>query len=204
MLWYKPTTPDKIQSLPWLHADAIDALEKILQPSFEVCEFGGGGSTLWLAERVNWVSTYEPDISWLKAIDKEITNGELFLSDNPPTVERKYDLLFIDGEPVEKRRDWIKAAPQIVKPGGFMVLDNANRPEYAKERALLDAELFYTVNGNDEISKYLITEFYLMKGSDNESRKQPKQTTGRREAEPGGSRGGNALAEFDRVSLEAV
>ncbi len=82
--------------------------------------------------------------------------------------DRRYDLLFIDGEPVENRAAWLCGAFALVKPGGVVVLDNANRPEYQKERAFTQANCksFETVDGNSPGTKYLVTEFYTLKGGE--------------------------------------
>jgi len=47
-----------------------------------------------------------------------------------------------------------------------VILDNANRPEYARTREEFQqfADLIETVNGNGGNTLYLVTEFYRMKG----------------------------------------
>jgi hypothetical protein len=44
------------------------------------------------------------------------------------------------------------------------VLDNCNRPEYAREREALQkiAAEFLTINGNEGQTQYLMAEFYRM------------------------------------------
>ena len=76
-----------------------------------------------------------------------------------PDMDARKDLLLIDGEPVEHRAVWLLESQRMVKSGGWIVLDNANRPEYAKEREQLKqfAELIYT---SPLYGSYLITEFW--------------------------------------------
>jgi predicted O-methyltransferase YrrM len=90
---------------------------------------------------------------------------------------QQFDLLLIDGEPVEDRAEWLKAAPTTVKPGGWVVLDNANRPEYEKERKHLQtyAAEFETFNGNEGGTLYLVTEFYKMPSPAEEEKPKPKR-----------------------------
>jgi predicted O-methyltransferase YrrM len=160
MKWYHPsrTLPDK----PWLHPDAIAYLESILQPDFRVCEFGGGGSTMWLSKRVKHVTTCEPDEEWFSILLTSVPDNVGVFFTGEPYVD-DFDLVFIDGEPVERRARWIQYAPLISNT--WIVLDNANRPEYAKEREGLKeyAELIETINSNEPGTLYLVTEFWRVK-----------------------------------------
>ncbi len=160
-MWYDPKQAFQIQATPWLSSEAISELEKIIQPDFEVIEFGGGGSTLWFAERVKQVYCYETNLDWFNAISNSGTsNVSMRFSVFPlPDMDARKDLLLIDGEPVEHRAVWLLESQRMVKSGGWIVLDNANRPEYAKEREQLKqfAELIYT---SPLYGSYLITEFW--------------------------------------------
>ena len=51
-------------SLPWFSFGAINYLARRLIGKETVYEYGGGGSTLWLASRVNRVVTIENDPDW--------------------------------------------------------------------------------------------------------------------------------------------
>lgn len=160
MIWYNKSTPEQIQATPWLHPGAIAYLESLLTPKMETIEHGGGGSTLWLASRVKTVTTYENDPDWARVIRSQApANVTLKTSER---VEQPFDLLLIDGEPIEERCIWLDAARKIIKAGGWVVLDNANRPEYASERRELvkHFDLIHTVDGNDTGTRYLVTEFY--------------------------------------------
>lgn len=165
-MWWQPSSPSAdLKPIPWLAPDVILYLENIIQPDFEVLEFGAGGSTLWFAERVKTVISEEKNFDWAMAIKKKAPiNVSIFYVHHliTPQTRLYYDLLLIDGEPVTKRAKWITDAPQLVKPDGWIVLDNANRPEYAQEREWLGlaADLVQTFNGNQGVTKYLVTEFY--------------------------------------------
>lgn len=162
--WYKKSSPEQITPTPWLHPDAIKYLENLLTPDMNVIEHGAGGSTLWFAERVRTVTSYENNEQWAGAIiEREMRN--VFISTLLPLPVHYYDMVFIDGEPVQERCTWIRLAKDLVKPNGYIVLDNANRPEYQAERDYLQtvADLIHVVDGNEAGTRYLITEFYKVR-----------------------------------------
>jgi predicted O-methyltransferase YrrM len=117
----------------------------------------------------------EIDPDWQMVVKSQAPDNALFVG----VPVGKYDLFLIDGEPVEVRRKWLTAARDLVTPGGWVVLDNANRPEYAAEHDALAefAELVKVVDGNAETravhTKYLVTEFWKVKDA---SRTEPKQS----------------------------
>lgn len=163
--WYLPSKPSELQPVPWLAPAVIAYLESIIQPEWEVIEHGSGGSTLWFADRCEHVTAIERNPAWREAVQKQAPGADV-LGDTPPIAfHEDCDLLLIDGEPIEARKEWIKDAPFIVRPGGWIVLDNANRPEYKTERkALLDhSDLIKTFDGNEGGTNHLVTEFYRAK-----------------------------------------
>lgn len=164
--WFQPRKPNEITPLPWLAPEAISYLENIIQPDWEVIEHGSGGSTLWFAQRCRHVTAYESDPDWLDVVKKNAPENVKLVSLGELAGIGLYDLVLIDGEPVKLRAGWLIAAQQIIKPGGWVVLDNANRPEYKAEREGLAeyADLVHTVDSNSATGcTYLTTEFWRMK-----------------------------------------
>jgi predicted O-methyltransferase YrrM len=167
--WWQRSSPEQLQPLPWLAPDVITYLESLLTPAMRVIEHGSGGSTLWFAARVKSITSIEASAGWRPIItERAPANARIINGSSPgdaPRGGRKYDLLLIDGEPLEVRADWLNEAAKLIKPGGWVVLDNANRPEYARERALFAerAELVCRFDGNVPGSLYLVTEFYKRK-----------------------------------------
>lgn len=159
--WWMPSRVMPAQ--PWIHPEAVRFLESILRPDMTVCEFGGGGSTVWLSDRVKQVVTYEGNLAWFDKLNKFRSENVTLRYSNDWNNFDYCDLLFIDGEPVEKRIQWLNFAPTIASE--WIVLDNANRPELElarealKEYAVLDRR----VNGNEEGTLYLMTEFWRVK-----------------------------------------
>lgn len=80
--------------VPWMPYSAIDYLGRQLSTQTVAFEYGGGGSTLWLAHRVRQVTTVEHDANWCTDLDKtlrarNITNVTLVAS--PPLADGSAD-----------------------------------------------------------------------------------------------------------------
>ena len=165
MDWWRPSQPNEIQPTPWLHPEVIRYLDAILRPDWTVIEHGSGGSTLWLAQRAKAVTAIESNPDWAYEVSKNAPgNVTMFPQGVLSGFSFQCDLLLIDGYPPEARAAWLEAARFIVKPGGWVVLDNCNRPEYEAQRLALQrfAEYhvyFHTSRGGQ---KYLNSEFYRM------------------------------------------
>jgi predicted O-methyltransferase YrrM len=166
MNWFEPSQPKDIKPVPWLSPEAIGYLKIILQPGWRVLEFGGGGSTLWLAPKVKEIVTVETDKAWYAELLKRQTeNMQLILwekMEKIPKIKGKFEMMIIDGEPVEKRILFLQAAESLVKPGGWVVLDNYNRSIFIQERMKLlkYAARFQRINSVS--GTYLNTEFIQM------------------------------------------
>ena len=159
--WFKPSKPEDIKPIPWLGKKVIEYLESILTKDMDVLEHGSGGSTLWFASRVKRVTACEHDSAWKTEIQKQAPENVVLMDARIPEKSVPFDLFLIDGEPIQNRAEWIQWATYLVKPGGWIVLDNANRPEYAKEREELaqKAKLIKRFDCNNG-TQYLVTEFY--------------------------------------------
>lgn len=142
-----PTT----SQLPWISFGALRRLERFLQPSHHVFEYGGGGSTLWFARHVGSVLTMESDSAWHGHLIKRI--AELRLSnvrcelqpisgDTPQSFttnaffnrikESLWDVVLVDcycGFSASRygltRPFALKLALEHTKVGGLVVLDDS-------------------------------------------------------------------------------
>lgn len=167
--WWQPSQSQEIKPMPWLAPAVIQRLEEIVKPHFRVLEHGCGGSTLWFAERAQSVLSFDKKQEWCDIVNSKVNlnKATVFVGmDNihSENFTNKFDLLLIDGEPVEDRAMWLQHASNLVKNGGWVVLDNANRPEYEVERAQMQkqAKAFETFDGNEEGTRYLVTEFFRL------------------------------------------
>lgn len=61
--------------LPWLTYPAIQLLERTVKPTDKVFEFGGGGSTLFWADRVAEIVTVEHDAPWFGELETNMASS---------------------------------------------------------------------------------------------------------------------------------
>lgn len=129
---------------PWLTAQAIELLEQLLTPNDNGLEYGSGRSTIWLAKRTRSLISVESSPTWHAQV------GHLLANQNIDNVHHRYiDILqdsnspslrnaYVEGEPSFKnesfdyvlvdgifRSDCALRAIEVLKPGGILVLDNA-------------------------------------------------------------------------------
>lgn len=131
----------KLRQTPWLTEDAIAFLEAFLyqRPDAKILEFGTGSSTLWLAKRTKNLTSIEHDQNWFAAITQKLEKENLLKNVNYIIYPRpyyslcdylpdnNYDLIIVDGR---NRKGCIANAIKLLKSGGILMLDNAERPYY--------------------------------------------------------------------------
>ncbi len=129
---------------PWLTRNAIGFLSSWLRDSDFLVEFGAGRSTLWFGHRTGKVLSIEHDRSWHEFVSSSIRGAalsnrvacELIASqgDGLPAVDaylaplvrlhdRSADVVLVDGI---HRDHCAVAAIEKIKPGGLVIVDNAN------------------------------------------------------------------------------
>lgn len=156
--------PQQAGFTPWFTYQAIEWLEQFLaMRRAQVFEYGAGVSTLWYAARSQAVICVEHKAVWrdwvlqrrdsantrLKLLWREPTqehcpnyasseSTELCYRDYVETVlaypDEAFDLISVDGR---ARNACLRVARAKVKPGGALLLDNSERPEYAPGIALM-------------------------------------------------------------------
>ena len=132
---------------PWWTLSAIDFIEERLSKDMEVFEYGAGGSTLWLCERVNRVTACEHDSAWYARIASKVPdNGRVLvraLGEKRAYVEaivttgRLYDVVVVDG------RNRVECAIQAVtalNDHGVLIWDDAQRAQYSRGFAHLHGQ----------------------------------------------------------------
>ncbi len=137
---------------PWFATNSISYIEKILKPEFTVFEWGSGRSTIWFAQRVEKVISVEGNRDWFDNVNNELNEKnlnhkvELYFKEistsydyDPKEVEeyisviknfpdRSLDVVVVDGH---CRHECLKACISKVRPGGYLILDNSDLPEFA-------------------------------------------------------------------------
>ena len=148
----------RFRARPWLPDKAISYLDLMIEPTWWIVETGAGASTFWMAERASRVITFEHNPAWAEAVAAEaakrkISNITMIHDPEYPKDGlarslqeigiNKCDLALIDGRGRVKS---IETIFPFIAIGGWIVLDNANRPRYEKaHRILADAEWRTTI-----------------------------------------------------------
>lgn len=179
MLWRKFRVSSKSTldfRTPWLVFDVINFLKKWLQKDMVVYEYGSGGSSLFISDRVKTIYSIEHDEAWfnnvqevmkkegIKNIEYRLHTPEAQVADssvdcsNPHYYlscmgefkdlnfekyvksidgfpNQHFDLVIVDGR---SRPSCILHSMQKVKPGGILLVDNADRAYYLRSFPALD------------------------------------------------------------------
>jgi predicted O-methyltransferase YrrM len=142
------STPER----PWIVPAAIGWLRRRIRSDWSVLELGAGRSTVWLAWRAGRVLSFEDNGFWADETRKRIaelglSNVELRarpVEELPRAVaelpEAEFDLVIVDflESPEVTRIDALAPAMNRVKPGGYLLLDDSDRPGYAAAYELLE------------------------------------------------------------------
>ena len=150
------------------------AMERILSTGGRVLEFGSGHSTIWLAELGVDVHTVETRSSWKGAVEGWLEERGLSAtihlckpgeSHEPARhyPDGSFYLVFVDGHQPDRFACAV-AAKDKVRPGGWMVLDDAQRPGLKGVPKLLTGwhrtVVFGVHHRKSGISRPVETDFY--------------------------------------------
>lgn len=129
---------------PWLTRQMIGILETWLRPGDAGLEFGSGRSTIWLAKRIRYLVSVEHDVKWHARVSAKLGEAGLLGTTvdyrlRPCDPEGDYhgsyvhvvrtlapaslDFCLVDGV---ARDHCTLAALDLLKPGGALIIDNAN------------------------------------------------------------------------------
>lgn len=138
-----------LRPVPWITHEAVCFLDEYMKthPDARVLEFGSGSSTIWFAKRTKNLFSLEHSPEWYKmmleilAAEPDCNYAHLILHERPYwTVcnffkDESFDLILVDGR---NRSGCIKESIRILKKGGVLMLDNAERQYYKKALDLLE------------------------------------------------------------------
>lgn len=140
---------------PWLTREAISFFDGYLRSDMCGFEFGSGRSTRWLARRMARLISIEDDPSWFQRVRRDVENLNVdyrfastaagcreYVSQLLAFPDATFDLILIDGS---CRDRCISAAATKIKPGGIVVLDNAD--EIRDVQPLQQFDKYSTNNG---------------------------------------------------------
>jgi predicted O-methyltransferase YrrM len=130
--------------LPWISYRAAGDLRQLIAPHWRILEFGAGMSTIWLAQRAEFVLSVESNLDWYHWVKelgdrRGLTNVRLeyrAVGNCKAYAEiadtERFDLAVVDGD----CRDWcVETSLRLVRPGGYVYLDNTDQPQGDRQRA---------------------------------------------------------------------
>jgi len=136
---------------PWIVPSAIGWLRRRMRRDWTVLELGSGRSTAWLARRAAYLIGFEDNPIWAartreqlheagieNAMLRELPIGR-FLAELDLLPEASLDLTGIDcpEAPGAERGEAVRVARSKLRPGGYLLLDDSDRPAYAPAFGLL-------------------------------------------------------------------
>ena len=133
----------ELKPIPWFTYSAIDFLKDKLNSNLNILEFGSGNSTLFFAERVKKVISFEHNKDWHQKILKKIpANAELAITSSltardylkPLAEELRFDVIIVDGL---FRNECITGSLEHLSETGVIILDDSEREEYNEGIAFL-------------------------------------------------------------------
>jgi len=149
--WYRARynrTPER----PWIVPAAIGFLRRQIRSDWSVLELGAGRSTPWFARRAGRVVSFEDDEFWAdhtrgRLRELRLEHAELrqlpveeFAAEVDGLPDEAFDLVVMDflEAPTVTRTDVLKPALKKVRPGGYLLLDDSDRPGYREAFELMD------------------------------------------------------------------
>jgi predicted O-methyltransferase YrrM len=141
----------RIPERPWIVPAAIGWLRRRIRPDWSILELGSGRSTAWFARRAGRVVSLEDNEFWqertrerlaetgIDNVDLRLNPVEAFPREVGSLPDDSFDLVVIDflEAPEVSRVDCIRPGREKVRPGGYLLLDDADRPGYAETFQLL-------------------------------------------------------------------
>jgi SAM-dependent methyltransferase len=141
----------RVPERPWIVPAAVGWLGRRIGRDWSVLELGSGRSTAWLARRAGSVLSFEDNDLWVaRARELVAATGvdtveirhlpvERFAAEIASLEDAAFDLVVVDflESPGAERTDAVRAGRSKVRPGGYLLLDDSDRPGYAEAYELL-------------------------------------------------------------------
>jgi predicted O-methyltransferase YrrM len=140
---------------------AVGWLGRRMRADWSVLELGSGRSTAWFARRAGSLISFEDNEYWypqtrerldaagLTNVDLRLRAVEDFPGEVAALPDESFDLVIVDflEAPAVTRIDALKPAMEKVRPGGYLLLDDSDRPGYAEAFDLLAGWRFRRFSG---------------------------------------------------------
>jgi len=145
----------EMRGMPWLVKESIVFIENVINKDSIILEFGAGASTIWFAERVKKVYSFETNKVWEQVLHEELVKGGfdntvLYYGVNNyfknESCDKNFesmlcgdsiDLVLIDHRSYSRSKVFEKTV-KIIKTGGYLVFDNSNRKRYSQSIEFMD------------------------------------------------------------------
>jgi predicted O-methyltransferase YrrM len=144
---------------PWITPESLEHLKRIIKPSWNVFEWGSGGSTAFWSRNCKSVISIEHNSEWIKRTNEMMEkfncphNYEIIYVKGNGTdyntafrdyanaianyPDESFDLVYVDGE-ASSRGECVRNAISKLKPHGYLLVDNSDwlkdNPEMMIER----------------------------------------------------------------------
>jgi predicted O-methyltransferase YrrM len=142
----KPSKPT-----PWIVPAAVDFLARNITSDWHIFEFGSGFSTIWLSQRAGRVVSIEHNEQWFRHVREQITRRKLtncelslvpldrFAEQFGRREDQSFDLIYVDADEREEgeRLAHVAVAVSKLKHGGYLLLDDSDRPGYRQADEML-------------------------------------------------------------------
>lgn len=140
--------------IPWYTYPALEYLRSLDWSDKTVFEYGAGNSTLFWCSVAKYVEAVESDRAWFDRIAATRIRCALsYAADKQRYIEAiqgPFDVIVVDGE---NRLQCARHARPFLKPGGLMILDNADwhitTAQFLRDSGLLEVDFtgFGPING---------------------------------------------------------
>lgn len=108
---------------------------------WDVLEYGGGFSTIWWAMHAASVLTIESNAEWVAKLKRTLDHLKLeaeveHVGEDKRTYSHAvegamFDCVVVDCAPIHWRPAVLNVAPFLVRPGGWLIVDNYDQPSVA-------------------------------------------------------------------------
>jgi len=147
---------NEMEGKPWLVKESIIFIEKVINRDSIILEFGAGASTIWFAERVKKIYSFETNKIWGQVLREEFEKNKLYnvalhlglaeyfkkgacdKSFKNTLCGDNIDLVLIDYRSYNRGKVFERTV-KVIKEGGYLVFDNSNRKRYSQSIEFMDS-----------------------------------------------------------------
>jgi predicted O-methyltransferase YrrM len=134
----------RISEAPWMVPAAVAFLNERIRRDWQIVELGSGLSTSWYARRAAAVISLEDNSGWYAKVkahleregigncDLRLVELESFQHEVRRLPDESFNLVIVDSNENHRvsRVGLLRAAANKLVPGGLIILDDSDKPEY--------------------------------------------------------------------------